>query len=131
MRCYSNSMSTPSPNLGKYTDWIQVYENTFRESATGTSASDGAVVIDSSSGKGSMRVQDNDFIDLDGNGVATYRAGGTGTLTVSYNVFDGLGGSGVQIANYYSGAKTVVTENTMVNGTGSVHSVCVRNVTDR
>jgi hypothetical protein len=125
VRCYAYTMTTPSPNLGKYSDWVQVYENTFEDSATGTSASEGAVYIDSSSGTGSMRVQDNTFTDLEGNGVTTYKARGTGTLTVSANVFDGLGGSGVQIANCYSGAKTVVTDNVMVNGTGSAQSAVV------
>ncbi len=125
VRCYANGMGTPSPNLGKYNDWVQVYENTFEGSGTGTANTDGAVVIDTASGNGALRVQDNTMRDLEGNGVTAYRSQGKGTLTVSNNVFDGLGGSGVRVSNSYSGARTVVTGNTMVNGTGPPQSAVV------
>ncbi|MCK4969399.1 MAG: hypothetical protein KAS77_02690, partial [Thermoplasmata archaeon] len=125
VRCFAYGMVKPSPNLGKYTDWVQVYENTFEDSGTGTSAVEGAVLIDSSYGDGSLRVVDNIMRNLEGNGVTSTKARGKGTLYISNNLFDGLGGSGVQISNSYSGSKTSITDNIMTNGTGSAQSAVV------
>jgi hypothetical protein len=126
VRCYAYSMAGPSPNVGpKYNHWVQVYENTFEDCGAGTGQSEGAVYLDNPSGKGSILVRDNVMLRCEGNGVATYRARGTGTLYIQYNVFEAIGGSGVSLASSYSGAKTQVAFNYMGNGTGSSQSAAV------
>jgi len=125
VRIFAYGMGKPSPNLGEYTDWVQVYDNTFVDCNNGASASDGAVLIDSASGDGSLRVVDNLMKDIEGNAVTYYKSRGKGTLIVEGNLFDGVGGSSVSIANSYSTARSTVTDNVLVNGTGSANSAFV------
>jgi uncharacterized protein YfaP (DUF2135 family) len=125
VRMFAYGMTKPNPNLGEYTDWVQVYGNTFEDCDSGSNPSDGAVLIDSPYGDGNMRVVDNVMRNIEGNGVTSYKARGKGTLVVTENLFDGIGGSGVSIANSYSSARTTVTDNIMVNGNGSAQSAVV------
>jgi hypothetical protein len=120
VRCYAYGTVGPSPNVGpKYGDWVQIYENTFVDCAPGTGTGDGAAVIDSYSGAGSMLVVDNVMRGCTGNGVAASRNYGGGTLYVKRNTFEGIGGSAVALSTSSAAAKAEVTGNYMGNATGS------------
>ena len=120
VRCYAYATPGPSPNVGpKYGDWVQIYENTFVDCGSGTGPGDGAAVVDSYSGAGSMLVVDNVVRRCAGNGVAASRMQGGGTLYVKRNVFEAIGGSAVSLSGGTAGAKAEVVGNQMGNATGS------------
>jgi len=119
VRCYAYGTAGPSPNVGpKYGDWVQIYENTFLDCGPGTGTGDGAAVVDSYSGAGSLLVVDNVMRGCTGNGVAATRMYGGGTLYVKRNTFEGIGGSAVALSASSTAAKAEVVGNYMGNATG-------------